>query len=313
LFSDIKENNRCFDKQCFLSKSERFLYEKAKELMETRPDVVLVCRDPADVPKDIRELAKSLEVKILKEDTDYETYHSTYGEIKFTIKKRGFFLDGYRKGQYDEVYLASGKGKLGGGSSAATKEKEKSGKLTASDIDDEIKRIQDREKRSKEIDVEKIHKATLEHIDKIKELKQPGMKWQPIDRGIMVFLLMESGGFRIDDELKKIKGLPAEPRERHKYYPEFFKALSAISDDNLAFLVRRLALEKYGNKNLVNGISTEDTTMRLIAEYAGIALPVIEKTQKQTAEARVSRIEVRISELRDKKKLLNQRPKKKAK
>lgn len=173
LFTDIKEKNRCFDRVCFMNKHARFLVVKARELMETKPDVPLVCDD----------------------------------------------------------------------------------------------------------------------------------------------LIQECSGFAVHDKFKgKIKGLPAEISYNKKGYNEdYFRELSKITDDQLAGVIRTIAFDQWLNKNFSNDVTTSDTGMRLIAEYAGIDLKAIEAEQKVIADKRNERIKQRIADLQKKKKELKPSAKSKSK
>jgi ParB/RepB/Spo0J family partition protein len=299
LFPDLDKEDRCFDSSCFELKKAAFMAIKAKEILESEPSVYLVCDDTKDVPAPIKQLAKEIGVKILEDDADFSDW--SYHGSKFTKKATGFYVEGYKSGQKKTIYLP-GSGAKGAGSSTATKEKEKSGKLTASDIDEEIKRINDREKRSKEIDLNKIHKDTLEQLDKQKKSVQV-LPHQTIDRGIMIFILLqECTGFAVHDKFK----LPGAHIGYSKkgYSEDYFKQLSKISDDDLAKLIREISWSKWMNKNFASDVNTSDTGLRLIAQYAGIDIKAIEKEQAEIATRRNERIAKRISDLREKKKEL---------
>jgi hypothetical protein len=61
------------------------------------------------------------------------------------------------------------------------------------------------------------------------------------------------------------------------------------------------------NKNFASDVNTSDTGLRLIAQYAGIDIMVIEKAQQEIADKRNERIAKRISDLREKKKELTEK------
>jgi ParB family chromosome partitioning protein len=217
--------------------------------------------------------------------------------------KKAFMLTGSDRGHF--VYLTITKSSSASGSSKATKAKEEAGKLTAADIDEEIKRIQDRQKRLAELDMEKIHAATLGQLETNKHLKTSGLT-NTIERGIMVFLLLEkAGGYRVSEFVSKhLKALPSEPHGSYKWHPEYFKKLATISDQDLSLLIRYLAVQEWGNKNTVSRIQVEDTAPRLIAEYCDVNITSIEKYQSEIAVKRKEKADKRIAALREQKKSL---------
>jgi ParB family chromosome partitioning protein len=245
-----------------------------------------------------------------KEVADYEK------KINLGKFKKAFSIHGDDKGRY--VYLEYGKSagsSKAAGSSTLTKQKEAAGKLTAADVTEEIKRIQDREKRAKEIDVNKSHKAILEALASNKDIKKTSIDFQgKIDRSIMIYLLLhEVSGPYIHQKVRAaIKRIPADSG-KVGYAFEYFKALGEINDHELACIIRIIAMEKFGNVNMPNDVHRQDTILRLVAEYAGIDIPAIETEQATAAAKRIGRVEKRIAELQEKKKELSreQKPTKK--
>lgn len=297
LFPDVDKDDRCFDSKCFELKLATHMAAKAREIIETQPGIHLVCKDASEIPAVIKAMAKETDVRILEDDKDFRTWN--YGE--WNKKAKGYYVQGWNAGKEEAIYL-KGSGK-GAGSSTAAKEKEKSGKLNVADIDEEIKRINDREKRSKEIDLNKIHKDILEQLDK-KKKNALALPHQSIDRGIMIFILLqESTGFAVHDKFK----LPGAHIGYSKkgYAEDYFKQLSKINDDDLAKLIREIAWSKWMNKNFASDVNTSDTGLRLIAQYAGIDIKTIEKAQAEISTKRNERIANRISDLREKKKELD--------
>jgi ParB family chromosome partitioning protein len=256
------------------------------------------------------------QVKIDFED-ELKAYEKDLADYQKKIEggkyKKALVVNGNEKGQV--LYLEIGKSSTSttaNGSSKKTAEKAKEGTLTATDVEEEIQRLREREKRNKEIDINKIHKATLEQLDKVKKTVKT-MKHQAADRAIMIFLLLR----RVGDyggstgSSYTFPGLPKQPAYRSKGYQlEYFQQLGKMNDDQLAGLVRAIAIEEYGTKNFSFDVSTEDTTMRLIAQYAGVNLKAIEKEQQEIADERQDKVNKRIVALNAKKKEL--KPAKKA-
>lgn len=239
-----------------------------------------------------------------KEVADYEK------KINSGKFKKAFSIHGDDKGRY--VYLEFGKSSgssNSAGSSTLTKQKEAAGKLTAADVTEEIKRIQDREKRSKDLDTNKSHKAILEALASNKDIKKTSIDFQgKIDRSIMIYLLLHevSGPYILQKVRAAIKRIPAEPSYGKVGYAfEYFKALGEINDHELACIIRIIGLEKYGNVNMPGDVHKQDTILRLVAEYAGIDISAIEIEQATAAAKRMERVNKRIAELQAKKKELS--------
>lgn len=219
--------------------------------------------------------------------------------------KKAFVINGEDRGKY--IYVTNLRGaaiNTGRGTSRATAEKELEGKLTVADIDNEIKRINEREKRSKELDLNKIHQETLVQLAK-KKTSVLSMKHQgSVDRGILMYILLhETNGVYNLKQKSGIKGLPPEPGYKSAYTPDYFKALSKITDDQLAQILRTIALDKWGG-SMTGDVRPEDTALRMISEYSGIDLKAIERAQAEVSDKRQERIKDRISGLKEQKSLL---------
>lgn len=251
-----------------------------------------------------------------EEQKDYEKDLKDYNsKVAGGKLKKAFCFHGTNKGKY--VYIQIRKGEAGKGSAKANKEKEAAGKLTASDVADEIKRVQDGEKRKKEIDGNKIHKAILEALSANKEIRKTSIDFQgKIDRSIMIYLLLHevSGPYILQKVRAAIKRIPAESSSGKVGYAfDYFKALGEINDYELACIIRIIALEKYGNVNMPGDVHKQDTPLRLIAEYAGIDIAAIEALQAEETSKRQARVDKKIADLQAKKKELSkdQKPPKK--
>lgn len=238
--------------------------------------------------------------------SDLKTYEAALKKYLDKIEggkyNKAFAIHGEYKGRF--VFLQIGKTTSGSGTAQKTKEKEKSGKLTTADIELEIKRIQDGEKRKKELDLNNVHKGTLQALDAIKAIKAPGLAHQgKIDRAIMIFCLIQNAGYAARNVIStKLKSLPKEAGySKHGYAPDYFQKLGEVSDDDLAFIVRAIAMDKWGCVNMQGDVRAADTTIRMMAEYTGVDLKAIEDVQAEVAVKRQGRVDKRIAELQEKK------------
>jgi ParB family chromosome partitioning protein len=273
-----------------------------------RPDLPLLDDfDPEDFDSEA-ERQEAFQGELKDYEKELKEYETKVAGGKF---KKAFSLFGDDKGKF--VYIQIQKGSKANGSSKSTKEKEAAGKLTAQDVTDEIKRIQDREKRAKEIDINKNHRAILEALVNNKEIKKLGTAHQgKVDRSIMIYILLHevSGGYILQKVRAAIKRIPAErPYGKVGYAFEYFKALGEVTDDELACIIRIIAHEKWGTVNMQGDVHAQDTPLRLIAEYIGIDIPAIEAEQAAVATTRQARVNKRIEELKGKQKELSKESK----
>jgi ParB/RepB/Spo0J family partition protein len=206
-----------------------------------------------------------------------------------------FYIGGFDKGKSGYVMMnKSGASKQGQNAG----EKIKQGNASPADIKAEINRLNQSEGRKKEIDREKVHLNILDELLKRPDIKNPGKPWQKIDKAIMIYLLMDSGNYKLPDELRKMKTLPKEPDGSYQYHEKYFEQLLNVSDDDLAFLIRTLAVQKWGIKNVQNGINLNDTVMLIISRYFLVDVPGIIKAQDEIAAVRIKRVNKRIEALK---------------
>jgi ParB family chromosome partitioning protein len=261
-----------------------------------------------DDHKDDYDTEKELNKAWKEEEADHRKEVLAFQELISGGKyKKALVVVGDDKGKY--IYIQLSKKTKGGSpqnasgparNSAEAKEKDKAGTLTVADINAEIARLEEREKRNKELDLQKTHAELLHALKERKEFESKPFPLQPEDRGILVFLLMNSGRLMY----KTIKGLPAFPDKRHSYSEEYFKKLCAVTDEQLALLIRMVAMHLYGIRNLQYGINSEDTVMRIIARYLDVDIDSIDRKQNEIAMARHEKLTKRIAELKAKKKAL---------
>src|SRR6218665_854556 len=141
LFPDIKEKDTCFDKACFLVKRQRYVVQRVRETIETRPEVVLLMeyREPVN---EVQELVAQHQVKPLKVYDDFSE-HNSGGE-----KVKGLWISGNKAGQIATVYLT----------------KQSAGKAGVDDPKAMVEKIKQRMERGKELDAEKVYAKILESL-----------------------------------------------------------------------------------------------------------------------------------------------------
>lgn len=302
LFPDVREDDRCFDAACFATKLTVFAVRRITEVIQEEPDILLIGYQHKKTDKAIEKLIKEMKLQVLNEYSGFSTSASNYNGFKKKVK--GIWVNGDNLGQTTTIYIK--------GPSEAKKTTPGQA-MKPDEVKDSIARIRDREKRAKELDIEKVHRTTLQQLEAVKELKKPGLKHQGvIDRGIMVYLLItEAAGYEARDSVRSgLSKLPKKQGGIHAYQVDYIKALGKLSDDDIAFICRTICLKKWGNPKTVSGITDASTTLKLIAEYAGVDTKTIEKEQAAAAEARAERVKKRIKGLNDQ---IAQKPKKEEK
>lgn len=284
LFAEMSGQGRCMDSGCFAIKLNTHLVNLVSEVVVENPEIVLLKQRYDDkVIKEIAQIAKDHNLKILEVGEDCFT-GNTGGK-----KLKGVVVNGNEIGKTVDVYLRASSSKKETGKKESTAE--------------QISKIKEREERAKEIDLKKIHTVMLEKVREKKELLTPGMKHQPIDRAIMVYLLIfQTAEYSAREIIFKALKINDIPWGKRGYNKPLFEKLVKLTDDELAFVIRVISLKKFGYKNMSMEIHTEDTIMRYMAEYSKIDVVAIEKSQQEVAAKRIERVNKRIAELQPKQK-----------
>jgi ParB/RepB/Spo0J family partition protein len=283
LFADVKAPDRCFDNQCFSTKAATAFITQLQDIIETKPEVYLVRERYSNLPQAVNEYVQKAKVKILIDDTDCSD--NSWSGSRFKLKAKGFFINGYDAGKIKQIYLPGKISKSG------------TGEETKQDTQAIVAGIKERQARFKVLDTCKIHHAIIEAVKDKPELTEKPFKFQPIDRGIMVFLLLKSAGLEHDT----IKGVPDYPSGKG-YHPEYFQKLSKISEESLALVIRAVVYDRFAHTALQYGVNTEDAPIRLIAEYLKVDIKAIEDAQNEIAKKRTERANQRIAVLQSVKK-----------
>ena len=245
---------------------------------------------------------------------DYDEYVSNLNKQKEATQKKlatgkylkAFIISGTGKGLYKYIEIKKAKPK---DDKKSAKDRIESGKATAADIDSEIGRIRDREKRSKELDGEKVHKLIVDTMKEDKVLKTPPKEFTGVDRVLMCFLIAEYVDYSSRDIVKKVIGFNSGTWGNEKG-DKYYKQLEGLTDEQLAFLVRTIIFQKY-NSNLPTG--NGGYMVRKLAELIGtIPIADFEADQKVRADKRQKNVDKRIAELQEQKKELKPKPEPKA-
>lgn len=315
LFPEDAKNAVCSNRQCFETKIENDFNNRLKAATED-PAVVLIHSmhylDEKE-QKYIKKL-KGEGHKVYEPGEYVRNFMSTKEDKKLLDAGKllkAFVIFGNERGHTAYISL---KPKKTAGSSKETAEKMKSGKVTGSDIEAEIKRLQDREKRAQEIDLNNLHRELLTRLHKT-TVHVPGqIAWQePADRGILAFVLLElAADYKASDKIEaKLKDKLPKAKRGKGYDPDYFKALSRLKDNDIAFIVRQIVLDSWGNPAVNGDVSTRDTAAMIIARYAKVDVDGIAKDVRTAAAARAEKVKKRIAKLKSQKAELQSKAKSK--
>lgn len=295
LFPEDAKDPTCKNRNCFQSKCSRGFELELKKAKDD-PGTILIYESTyqnhnsdliTKLEKEGVTLYKTGETCITNERWNYKEYKG--------MELKAFIINGTSAGHYTKAKVIT-KSKT---DKSTIDKKKAEGKLTASDVTAEISRINEREKRNKQLDANKIHKEILAQLDKKKgsvlAMKHQGV----IDRGIMLYLLINEVSARFGTSTPdNVKGLPPQPKGNNGYAFEYLKQLGKIDDNKVAAIIRDLCIDKWGTKTLDGEVRPEDTCTWLIAQYAGVDIKSIEKAQNAMAEKRNANAKKRIDSLR---------------
>jgi ParB family chromosome partitioning protein len=300
LFPEAAKDPICNNASCFTVKAAVTFDRKVKEVADD-PSCVFFYSAYNSTSKEENNLIQQLKKeghKVYKKGYGEEcedVYSPSKTDIETGKVLKAFELTGYKKGKFSYIKL------LGKGSSASSggmkpADKIKSGKAKAEDIDAEIKRIKEREMRSKELDAEKVHGSIVQKLKEHKNLKGPGFKYRPTDRLFLLNLVLDAAGYSIADNIRKAWGVkPAFDFKSVEGYKEnYFFQLQKVTDDQLAYAIRMILLDK----NSTSLPPAEGaTSLFMMAKYMGVDIEGLSKDQSEIAKKRNERITSRIAGL----------------
>lgn len=239
---------------------------------------------------------KELKTQYQKEIEEYNKEKAQFDKNVTTAKyKKAFVVGGNNSnvGRYIYVLMTEKK------EQSKSRKAVENGTASMDDIENEIKRLQEREKRNKELDAEKVHKRIIESLNESNNLKEIPKTSHRNDNILVNFLLSEHMGFHNRERYKKLPMLSngmAITREK------FYSNLESLTKQQVSFLVRQIILNKY-SAFLPN--SKEGYMMRKMAEsLPDIPIAQFEKEHKEKAETREQRVNSRITDLRQQLKTL---------
>ncbi|HTF20976.1 MAG TPA: ParB/RepB/Spo0J family partition protein [Chryseolinea sp.] len=266
LFAEIKEKDKCFDRNCFFIKCQRFLVNRTREVIETNPDIVFLVSYHAPV-EEISQMLIEHNIKPLKEYDDFNEHNHGGRKVK------GIWISGDKAGHMVSVYLKKDV-------AAASANETEDGKVL-------IGKIQQRMARGKELDREKVYGKILEGLkDHPTQKEGHGKKLMPDEEVLLWFIIFDKAGYNVRRELRKFIGWKKETPE------DLYRILKKMTPEHKAFMLRKVMLDQYGGNYPE---SCYGLIIRKIAEgYRDIDIAAFEKEQAEVQEKRETRAKERI-------------------
>lgn len=322
---------KCSNSNCFKQKAEASFKIRIEAEVEN-PDIVFISTEYGSRKPELDKLAKEYGIAVYdrnsyrlisQEDApdrkefmeyeadDYETteelekaweekleeYAKECEEIKQHIAsgkyKRALVVIGDDKGTYQYVQLDNG-AKAKAATAKMVKEKESEGSITISDIDAEIARIKERDKRSLKTDEHKIWAAIHPHFNPSSNTSMIKGGFSPLE--------VEAAATAIYD---KIDYMGKDDFRKHFKVKSGKNMFSGTTVETLMQMIRFFYLSEIppAPTSLQNGFNDMATlSLRIADEFFPSVIDDIRKKQAEVAEKRFKKSATRIQELQLKKK-----------
>jgi ParB family chromosome partitioning protein len=178
----------------------------------------------------------------------------------------------------------------------------KAGTATRELLQQEIQRIQEREKRAKELDREKIQLEL--HRSFLQQLTESGHSTDltVADRAAAKLLVYQSLEYSVRQQVNQVL-FPGVGNPERLDNESSFATIAALTDEQYSYLIRMAVIGKPDSKYPHNATAH---FLRMVAGQAGLDIAAIEKAQQVKADARQLKLPGRIKELEERIKSLDQ-------
>jgi hypothetical protein len=179
------------------------------------------------------------------------------------------------------------------------------GNATIEEIDNEITRIEQLRIRTKERGQEKVHENIVEAIKNDENINIIPKKVNQTDNMLIAFLIMEHISESKKQEIQKV--IKSSALWNPKNIQQCQKAFSALNKFQMAYLVRKIIVDKYSSflPNTKQGymyrLMAESLNTIPIADYENVQKEIVNKRQQKQID--------KISELKKLKKEMTNKPK----
>lgn len=293
LFADVVRDDRCMDGACFNGKLKTHIEKKATEVMNNHPEIVLLTNRHGEVNKKILQEAKSLGVKVLESFDDFYENKSTYNN--FIQPQKGFWVSGNNAGKMATVYIKKAKS-----SSAKSKPSQ-------SNLKELIAGIEERCKRSEELDYEKVMAQVREKVMQfIGDNKPFDVDFSARMEGVVWYILYDMVGYMNQEILEELM-LEDSHDEWEEDPKAMIEAMLKLTPRQKANILVCAFTHKYGLGSTARK-GPEAYMLREIATWLGVDIASIEEAQNAIAAKRLANAQKRIEAL---KKQASEKPAKK--
>lgn len=284
LFDDMKDEDICFDEICFNDKTTIFVERETEKIISNGEDVV-ICSG-YDKPTDLLILlCEKFDVKILKQYDDYNTNERAGWELK-----KGFKISGREKGNYFEIYLKPLENKSRIATDELISGEEKKLSPEQREIEVQISKINERQKRALELDGEKVWNEIRKlNVTKIRDNSEELKQFEK--NGLALVMLKEINFNRTRELLNELKlVLDINSIQNVNFTDEQFNIIS-----------RNFALDKLPDSFESHLTQTKNYMYKNIVEnYYEQEVKGIESTQKEIANSRILKANEKVKVLQNK-------------
>jgi len=283
LFSDMQDEDRCFDEKCFDSKKIAFIEKEVAKIISEAKDVVICSGYPKPTDMTLT-ICKQYDIQILKQYDDYNTHERTDWSIR-----QAFIVSGSDGGKYIDVYVKSKKE-----ASTISEESSTTGPKTPMsneeiEAKEEIAKIEARQKRALELDGEKVW-AEIRAIDTLEMQKDGDAPIDQDDKLALAVALIWKLSWSKQKEVMKFLDINIG---------NIYEVI--VTDEMLNRLIRIFYLDALNESfgSCETNVKAAAYKISLDGYYAS-QIDTIELLQKEIAEKRIDKANARITELKAK-------------
>jgi ParB family chromosome partitioning protein len=341
LFPELGKKRICNNPTCYAIKTERAYLQKIKSVLED-PSMLFVCTNSymgSDEKKKIRAV-EDMGVKVLHSDVfeevdkpdpvePFEKYKESWmmdtdeSEIaecrqqwKEDVAEYEKDLKEYNElvssGRVHKAFVVAGwsnegktidivfKAKKGGKMSAAAESGDNAELVL---LEQEIAEVEQREKRNKELDGEKIHEQVKTILPACKQYTENCNPLQQEEIAGIIMAMLEAGSYGFRDKVSEIWGVQID----YRYDLKVYETLSTLTELGLNQLIRLFILDKC---DITKGTGSHLNNSKALAihnianQYEGHKVSTIEAEQTAKAEKRQANYNKRLTALKEKRKQL---------
>jgi hypothetical protein len=255
------------DKSCFLMKCQKFVVQRTREIVESEPSIVFL-RNYSDPIPEVQEILDEHKVKPLKEYDDFNSYDKSGKKVK------GFWISGKQEGHTTTIHIK-------------TSCKNEAVLTDGENIKTVIGKIQERTRRGRELDQEKVHAKIITALKTHPTQKKESTKKLIVEEeALLWYIVLDKAGFHAKQELNRILGLGKKTPEK------VFSTLKSLKPEQKAIMLRKVMMDQYAG---IYPTSDYGYIVRKIAEaYNDIDIKTFESEQEAIRTKREDRAKDKI-------------------